>query len=71
MKEEKINNLIYKVKSDSILREEPLSSSNKFITALAPNTEMEYLNETKEVFDLTTVAESNKVIQLGGIYGKR
>ena len=31
----------------------------------------EYLNETKEVFDLTTVAESNKVIQLGGIYGKR
>ena len=51
MKEEKINNLIYKVKSDSILREEPLSSSNKFITALAPNTEVEYLNETKEEND--------------------
>ena len=51
MKEEKINNLIYKVKSDSILREEPLSSSYKFITALEPNTEVEYLNETKEEND--------------------
>lgn len=31
----------------------------------------EYLNETIKIFDLTSVADSNKVIKLGGIYEKR
>ena len=77
MKEEKINNLIYKVKSDSILREEPLSSSNKFITALAPNTEVEYLNETKEENDevkydkVKIINNKNDKEQIGWILHKQ
>ena len=31
----------------------------------------EYLNETKKISDLTSVAKSNKVIKLGGIHEKR
>ena len=77
MKEEKINNLIYKVKSDSILREEPLSFSNKFITVLASNTEVEYLNETKEENDevkydkVKIINNKNDKEQIGWILHKQ
>ena len=77
MKEEKINNLIYKVKSDSILKGEPLSSSNKFITVLASNTEVEYLNETKEENDevkydkVKIINNKNDKEQIGWILHKQ
>ena len=77
MKEEKINNLINKVKSDSILKGEPLSSSNKFITVLASNTEVEYLNETKEENDevkydkVKIINNKNDKEQIGWILHKQ
>ena len=41
------NNKIYKVNSESILREEP-SLSSKFITVLLPNTQFEIIEESSE-----------------------